>query len=398
MLGGRMLADIGADVIKIEPPGGSGSRVGPFYKDIPEAEKSLFWYCYNANKRGITLDITRQKGQTLFRQLIKSTDIVIESFAAGYLDSLHLGYTDLVKIKPDIILASITPFGQSGPKSSFKGGDLTAWASGGYLYICGEEGLPPVWISFPQASFFGGAEAAIGAMTAIWYRNQSGEGQHVDVSLQECSASPTMNVLPMWGANKVNFQRAGGFLYIPSTGVRQPIYFRCQDGYIMILVQGGTEPFISSSERLVKWMAEEGMAPDWLVNLSWAVDYNASTMKQEIADRVGAAVEKFTLIKTKAQLYEEGSIIRQILLAPVSNTKDISEDVQLQARKYWQKKSHPELAEDLTYCGPPVRMSEIPNEQQRRSPLVGEHNHEIYCDELRISEEKLNSLKEQGII
>jgi len=185
------------------------------------------------------------------------------------------------------------------------------------LNICGEPDSPPVWISFPQAGLFGGAEAAIGAMAAIWHRGQSGEGQHVDVSLQECSVSPTLNVLQMWGANRIEFHRAGGCLYVPSTGVKQPIYFKCRDGYIMIMVQGGNEPFVSSSKALVNWMAENNMAPDWLINLNWVLDYNASTMKQETADRVGAAVEAFTLTMTKAELYE-GSMTRQILLAPVS--------------------------------------------------------------------------------
>ncbi len=392
-----MLGDIGADVIKVEPPAGSASRIAPFYKDSRDPEKSLFWYCYSANKRGITLDITQAAGQELFRRLVKTTDIVLESFPPGYLDSLNLGYRDLIKVRPDIILVSITPFGQSGPKSAFEGSDLTAWASGGYLYICGEAESPPVWITFPQASLFGGAEAAIGAMTALWHRNQSGEGQHVDVSLQECSVSPTLNVLQMWGTNQIEFHRAGGCLYVPSTGVKQPIYFKCQDGYVMIMVQGGNEPFVSSSKALVNWMAEDGMAPGWLINLNWALDYNASNMNQETADRVGAAVEKFTLTRTKADLYE-GCIRRQILLAPVSTTKDISEDAQLKARKYWQKLFHPDLAEEMPYVGPSIRMSEIPLNYRMRAPLVGEHNREIYSSELQISDARLQSLREKGII
>ena len=121
MIGGRLLADLGADVIKIEPPGGSPSRIAPFYKDIPDPEKSLFWFAYNANKRGITLDMTKTEGQDLFKKLVKTADVVIESFAPGYLDSLKLGYADLCKIKPDIILASITPFGQNGPKAALSG-------------------------------------------------------------------------------------------------------------------------------------------------------------------------------------------------------------------------------------------------------------------------------------
>jgi crotonobetainyl-CoA:carnitine CoA-transferase CaiB-like acyl-CoA transferase len=311
MLGGRLLGDLGADVIKIEPPGGSPSRSQPFYKEIANPEKSLFWFAYNCNKRGITLDITKKEGQKLFKDLVRTADVILESFEPGYLSKLDIGYQELCHIKKDIIVTSITPFGQNGPKSHYKGSDLTAWASGGYLYICGNPDRAPTWITFPQASLFGGAEAAIGSMAALWHRHNTGNGQHVDVSLQECAISPNFNVLQMWGVNKVEFHRLGGCMYVPSTGVRQPIYFKCKDGYIMVLIQGGIEPFISSSTRFVKWMAEENMAPDWLLNLDWKIDYNANTMGQEIADRVGEAVERFTLTKTKSELYKDGAIKRQ---------------------------------------------------------------------------------------
>jgi benzylsuccinate CoA-transferase BbsE subunit len=398
LLGGRLLADLGADVIKIEPPGGSPSRIAPYYKDIVDPEKSLFWFAYNTNKRGITLDITKEEGRALFISLVVSADVVLESFEPGYLSSLKLGYSDLCRIKPDIILTSITPFGQEGPKAHFQGSDLTAWASGGYLYSCGTPDRAPVWISFPQSSLFGGAEGAIGSMMAIRHRQNTGEGQHVDVSLQECAVSPNFNVLQMWDVSRVQFHRVGGALYVPSTGVRQPIYFRCQDGYVMILVQGGNEPFVSSSKRLVKWMAELNMAPDWMINLDWRLDYDANTMGQAIADKVGEIVEKFTLTKTKNELYKEGAIKRQILLAPVSTSKDISEDVQLKARNYWIKIEHPELEEALTYCGPFLKMSEAPIEYRRRAPLIGEHNEEIYLKEMCISEQHFRSMKERGIV
>ncbi len=398
MLGGRLLADLGADVIAVEPPGGSSSRTGPYYKNIIDPEKSLFWWAYNANKRGITLDITRTAGRRLFHDLVLKADAVLESFEPGYLARLKLGYADLSRIKPDIILTSITPFGQRGPKARYRASDLTVWASGAYLYACGNPDRAPTWIGFPQASLFGGAEGAVGTMAAIWYRHNTGQGQHVDVSMQESALSPNLNVLQMWDVSGVEFHRLGGALYVPSTGVRQPIYFKCRDGHIMILVQGGNEPFVSSSARLVRWMEEEGVAPDWLVKLDWKVDYDAITMGQAVADRVGEAVEKFTLTKTKAELYREGAIKRQILLAPVSNTRDISEDLQLKARSYWEKLEHADLNDSVVYCGPFIRMSETPIKYRRRAPLPGEHNDEIYREELGISGEKLDSLREKGII
>ncbi len=398
MLGGRMLGDLGADVIKIEPPGGSPSRIAPFYRDIRDPEKSLWWFAYNFNKRGVTLNIALPAGQDLFKKLVATADIVLESFEPGYLGQLGLGYPDLAKIKPGIIMTSITLFGQSGPKAHYKGSDLTAWASGGYLNACGDPDRAPVWISFPQCELFGGADGAIGALTALWQRQKSGRGQHVDVSLQECAMSPTLNVLPMWGVNKVDYKRVGINLFIPTTGVRETIYYRCRDGYVMILLMGGNEPFVSSSARMVKWMADEGMSPEWLQKLDWATDYNAISLEQDLATRVAETVEKFTLTKTKAELYEIGAMKRNILIAPLSDTRDISQDVQLQFRGYWLKIAHPELREALTYCGPFIRMSESPLEYRLRPPLIGEHNQEIYGRELGISREELQALKQKEII
>ena len=398
MLGGKLLGDLGADVIKVEPPGGSASRIPPYFNNIADPEKSLFWYANNVNKRGITLNIKDRAGSNIFQALVQTADIILESFEPGYMSGLKLGYSDLCKIKPDIIYASISPFGQEGLKAHYQGSELTAWASGGYMYACGNPDRAPVWISFPQAGFFAGAEAAIGVMTAMFHRWNTGEGQHIDISMQECAVSPNMQLLQTWDVARVEFRRTGGCLVIPNTGVRQYIYFRCKDGYINIMLQGGTEPFLTSSGNLVKWMTEEGMAPEWLQNLDWAEDYNAATLKQEIADRVRASVESFTLTKTKNELYIEGSIKKGILLAPVNNMKDISEDIQLEARVYWKELEHPELNTTLTYCGPFVNMSETPLQYRRRAPLIGEHNNEIYAGELGISEKKLNLLRDKGSI
>jgi crotonobetainyl-CoA:carnitine CoA-transferase CaiB-like acyl-CoA transferase len=398
LLGGRLLGDLGADVIQIEPPGGSGSRVGPFYKDIPETEKSLFWMAYCANKRGITLDIKTPEGHDLFKKLAKSADIILESFSPGFMDRLKLGYNDICRLNPDIIYAAVTPFGQKGPKASYKASELTIWASGGYLHACGYPERPPVWISFPQAALFGGAEAAIGALTALYYRWECGQGQYVDVSMQEAAISPNMNILQMWDVNKVEFHRTGGRMYVPSTGVSLPIYFKCKDGYVMILLQGGTEPFTSSSARLIKWMEEEGAAPEWLKQLNWTLDYDAAKVKQETADTVWRTVEQFTLARTKLEIYKEGAIRRQILIAPVSSTGDIAGDSQLQARNYWQQVDHPELKERLSYCGSFMQIDEAPIKYLRRAPLIGEHNREIYSRELNLTENQMSRLRETNII
>jgi benzylsuccinate CoA-transferase BbsE subunit len=400
MLGGRMFGDMGADVIKIEPPKGSLSRIAPYYKNIAEPEKSLFWFAYNSNKRGITLDLTKPQGQELFKKLAKAADIILESCGIGYMNKHMLGYSDICKIKPDIIYTSITPFGQSGPKSNYHANELSIWASGGFLNACGDPDRAPVWIGFPQAMFFGGAEGAVGSMTALWHRLNTGEGQFVDVSIQESTISSNMNSLQMWDVNKVEFRRVGAVSFVAATRVKQPIYFKCKDGYVMILALGGNDPYATSSEHLVQWIKDEGMCPEWLAKVNWWTDYNAAVLKQDLADKVGQAIEAFTMTKTKDELYEIGAFgkYKQILIAPVSSTKDISEDVQLKGRKFWVDLEHPELGAHLPYCGPSVRMSETPIESKWRAPLIGEHNKEIYIKELGLKETELKIMRDQGII
>ena len=167
---GKVLADLGADVIKIEPTGGSPTRNrGPFYNNEPHPERSLFWYAYCLNKRGITLDLESEEGQRLFKKLAATADFVLESFAPGYMDGLGLGYESLSRVSPGLIMASMTPFGQTGPYAHYKATDMIAWSMGGMQYASGDEDRPPVRISFPQAEFHAGAQAAAGCMAALWH-------------------------------------------------------------------------------------------------------------------------------------------------------------------------------------------------------------------------------------
>ncbi|MBN1188446.1 MAG: CoA transferase [Dehalococcoidales bacterium] len=398
MLGGRLMGDLGADVIKIEPPCGSPSRIWPFYGNEASPEKSIFWYAYNTNKRGVTLDLRKAEGREIFKKMVKTADIVMESYQPGYMSGLGLGYEDLCRVKPDIIYTAVTPFGQSGPKARYAASDLTVWASGAYLNACGDPDRAPVWITIPQTCFFGGTECAIGSLTAYTYLLDTGEGQFVDVSMQESAVSPNMNVLQMWDVNHLEFKRVGSASYVAATNVRQPIYFRCKDGYVMILALGGNDPYASSSERLVEWMTEEGMAPEWLQTMDWWTDYNASTLKQELANKVGEAIENFTLTKTNAELYEKGAFERKMLVAPVASAKDISEDIQLEARHYWTELYHPELGKNVPYGGAYIKLSENPIFNRMRAPTIGEHNRDIYAGELGMNESDLQALKDKGII
>jgi len=397
LLAGRMLADLGADVIVIEKPGGSPSRLGPFYKNIPHPEKSLFWFAYCANKRGITLDIESFTGRELFYRLCRTADIIIESFNPGYMENLGLGYSDIAKIKPEIIMTSITWFGQTGPKAHYNACDLTAWASSGYLYICGDPDRAPVWISFPQARTKCGAEAVSGALTALWHRQMTGEGQHVDISIQECLVPSLLNTLSLWQIEGYEYVRTGTSVFSPLKGVKFGFTLPCKDGYIAItMMGGGTIGYVNHMNGMVNWMNEENMAPEWLKEIDWARDYDASKVSQELIDRVEHSFSEFTLTKTKKELYEEG-MCRGLLIAPVSTAEELLNNIQLNTRAYWVTLEHPEIDEPLTYPGPFAILSETPITYRCRAPFIGEHNEEVYT-ELGVSKRELSLLKEARVI
>ncbi|GAJ12047.1 unnamed protein product, partial [marine sediment metagenome] len=203
---GKLLGDLGADVIKIERPGGDPARrIGPFYHDEPDPERSLFWFALNTSKRGITLDIESADGQEILKKLVKSADFVIESFPPGYLDKLGLSYSALEKLNPGIIMVSITPFGQTGPYKDYKAPDIVAWAMGGQTYLYGDPDRPPVRISHHSHAYLhAAAEAAVGAMMALYHREMTGEGQQVDISIQESAARSSQRFISSWDMIKVN--------------------------------------------------------------------------------------------------------------------------------------------------------------------------------------------------
>jgi benzylsuccinate CoA-transferase BbsE subunit len=212
LLCGKILGDMGADVIKIEKPGGDAARsIGPFYHDEPHSEKSLFWFSLNTSKRGITLNIETADGREIFKRLVQTADFVIESFAPGYLDKLGLGYMALDKIKPGIIMVSITPFGQTGPYRDYKTSDIVAWAMSGEMSGWGDIDRPPVRISNHSQSYLNAAaDGAIGALVALYQRWAMGEGQHIDVSIQEAlSIMDGDNRNPAWSRNPGAVRKRG---------------------------------------------------------------------------------------------------------------------------------------------------------------------------------------------
>lgn len=398
----KILGDLGADVIKIEPPQGDPARNnGPFHKDIPHPDRSLFWFYTNLNKRGITLNIETADGRELFKKLVKTADFVIESFEPGYMDSLGLGYSELERINPRLIMTSISPFGQSGPYAHYKATDLVGLSMAGLVRLFGELDRQPNRISAPQLYFFGGLHAAVGSMVALYHRELTGEGQHVDVSCQQAVVLALMLAVEIWDIMKLSYRGTGPTFVSPRPMPPGPLFVRsvypCRDGYVLLYLQGGAQAGMAKSSKVLVEMAnEEGMALE-LKGYDWP-QYDGMTITQEERNRLEKPIMDYLLTKTKAELLE-AAVERGILMMPTSTTEDVVESEQLKAREFWVDVEHPELGENITYPGFPIKWSELPPYRPRcRAPLLGEHNQEVYEGEIGLSRQELVLLRNRGII
>jgi crotonobetainyl-CoA:carnitine CoA-transferase CaiB-like acyl-CoA transferase len=395
---GKILADMGADVIKIERPGGDPARkIGPFYHDTPDPEKSLTWFCYNLNKRGITLNIESADGKEMFKRLVKDAHFIIESYTPGYMAEIGLGYEELAKINPGIILTSISPFGQTGPYSQYKGSDITCMGMAVVMYLSGDPDRAPVRISSPQAFMCASADAAAASLVAHYHRQRTGEGQWVDVSAQESIICSTMNAVPLWVVGHRLEKRVGPLRGGMSGDPNRQVW-PCKDGYVSFAYWSTFyKAGMISNKAIVDWMESEGMSTDHIRNINWNT-WDIGSQTRETWDLIEGPLYKFFLTKTKAELHQ-GALKRRILLVPVTAQKDLVEDEQLNARGYWVEVEHPELGGKLIYPGAFARvLGADPLKMGRRAPLIGEHNLEIYRDELKLSVEDMLLLEQGGII
>ena len=396
LLCAKVFADMGAEVIVIEPPQGTPiRRMGPFYQDEPHLEKSLYWLAYNTNKKSVTLNIDSEDGRAILYRLVASADIIVESFPPGFLSSLGFSYKELKNIRPGIILTSITPFGQDGPHKDLVATDLTCWAMSGFCYITGDPDRPPVQISFPQAYLTGSLEAATATLLALYHRELTGEGQHVDVSIQARVTRNMMNAPLFWQASGTNIGRAGPFRVGLSVAAAQRVIWRCKDGEVAFFMWGGMTGY-RVNQALVQYMDEEGMAPEFMKQIDWA-QFDISTTSAELFEKFSYYIGKFFMQHTKAELFEE-AIKRGITLYPIQTVADIVNDPHLESREAWQKIEHPEWDIEIFYPRLPFILSEEMELPKRRAPFLGEHNIQIYHEELGFSLERLAAMKEVGVI
>jgi benzylsuccinate CoA-transferase BbsE subunit len=402
----KLLADLGADVIKIEAPGGDPVRALPPHLH-KKPDQSLYWLNLNTSKRSITLDIEKLEGRALFEKLAATADIVVESFAPGYLDSLGLGYEGLSKIKPDIILTSITGFGQTGPHAKYKAPDIVGIAMGGVMWLAGEPIDPPNVLPWRQGYISASIVGASGTLTALYYRDSTGEGQHVDVSMQEALSLAQETAMQSWDMIETLRTRSGSRGVVPIDVPGIGIY-ECKDGHVFgYLGTPGGAPWAT----MLEWMVEEGMAEDlngppykeFIENLNlrfltglFADPSQLPSHIQTMTHIVGV-LRKFTANKSKWEMYEQGQN-RRLLWGIVSTPEDIAKNPQLQHRSWLTDVPHPETGDALCYPGRPYYLSETPWAIHRRPPLVGEHNNEIYGQELGITPDEWQNLQAIGAV
>jgi crotonobetainyl-CoA:carnitine CoA-transferase CaiB-like acyl-CoA transferase len=377
LLCGQILADLGADVIAVEPPGGSPARrIGPFAGDAPDPNRSLFWWSYNRNKRSVTIDLKSEAGREQLRRLVERADFLIESFTPGFLDGLGIGYPALRAVNPRLVMVSITPFGQQGPKAQWAATDLTVLAASGVLHVTGDDDRPPVRTSVAQAFLHAGAEAAVNALIAHHARLRDGIGQHVDVSAQTAAMMATQSyVLAEGWGDRALTRIAGG---TKAGRYRLRWVYACEDGHVSVTFLFGSTigPFTA---RLFQWMYEEGFVDEATRDKNWVTFWDKIAAREEPAEeliRCTAAIERFMLSHTKAELFEEAQR-RRLLIVPVSTTADLVASEQYRSRNYWTELEHEELGRTVTYPGPFAKLSRRPICYRRRPPLVGEHTEEI---------------------
>ncbi|MEE9285015.1 MAG: CoA transferase [Dehalococcoidia bacterium] len=389
---GRILGDLGADVIKVEPPGGDPARRhGPYYHDDDDPEKSLSWYAYNYNKRSITLDLSQPQGRDLFIRLVQSADFVVETGPPGHLDALGLGYVALRAANPRVVMTSITPFGQTGPYRQYKADDIVAVAMGGLMHLSGDEDREPLRIGVPQAYALAGAQAAAGTMIAHYQRLPTGQGAHVDVSMQEAVANALPATQLMWFAAQQVEHRGERHEY---GGRMTRGIFPAKDGYVASHLFWGVGPG-TRMRGLARWIKDTGQETS-----IGDVDFTQVTgfsITQEQVDVWEEEMSRFFSRFTKAEIYRE-ALKRRAFVFPVSTPADLAADPQLRSRGFFKPVEHPELASEIDYPGPFCGFSETPLSIRRRPPLIGEHNHEVYHEELGYSDAALDALRQAGVV
>ncbi len=389
---GRMLAELGADVIRVESPGGDGIRRRPPFLDDPAHPESLHHLHFNAGKRGVTLDTHTPRGIEVLKRLAGIADILLETEMPGVMDALGLGYGALSEGNPGLVYASLTPFGATGPMAHYRADDLVSVAMSGFMYLNGFPEDPPIAPGGEQAYHI--ASAALVATTLVAVagrtRDPQGRGRRVEVSVQDAMAMATVQT-----AN-ANFYTWHG--RIPRrAGFAQPLaasasrnLFPCADGlWVSFVIPVGAGP---GWGPFIEWLREEGIESPVYDEAFQDAAYRASH-GPEVAEALGALCARYP----REELFHEGQR-RRLLVMPVNDMRSLYEDAQLRSRGFWRPLAHPSLGREIEVPAAPYQYSATPAALERCAPGVGEHNREVYLGLLGMTEDELASMAREGLV
>ncbi|HLF77501.1 MAG TPA: CoA transferase [Dehalococcoidia bacterium] len=356
LLAGRTFADLGADVIKVEPPGGDPARrLPPLFTPEGGEPVSLVWTAYDIGKRHVTADLTTEPGRETVRRLAAEADILIEAFAPGELASMGLGREVLRASNPGLVITSLSAFGQDGPYSRWRGSDLLHFAMSGYLHMTGPADGRPIKPSVPFQTYHHAAmQAVAGTLLALRHRAITGLGTDVDQAGRDIGLWMLTHTYQYWDMQKVNLHRLGSSRDMGAFRRLRMIY-ACKDGHLVWIAATGHIGG-ASLHLLVAWMHDEGMAPDWLREIDFT-EFDYVQESPETIARLEETFETFFRTKTKAQMLE-WSLANRLMMAPLQNLQDVLDDPQLATRESWRSLSIPNVDKPLQFPGAPVRMTD----------------------------------------
>lgn len=369
----RLLADLGADVVKVEPPGGDPGRATGLFADPlrPDVEENLSWWFQNRGKSSVVLDLDDAFGRERLLELVADVDVVVESFEPGWLEARGIGPDVLLARNPSLVVTSITPFGRTGPRAGWSATDLTIAATTGELWLTGDADRPPLRISSDQLFLHAGAEAAVHSLVALSYAQRTGVGQHVDVSAQLAGMKCLMNAQAFHVLEGYELSRSGPFAAAGRYAFR--VINECLDGFVAMLAAAG--PIGGPMMRyMMDWADAEGVADPFVKDR----DYLTINFKDEPQEFFDGIRETFTALfarHTKAELYQ-AALDHLLLLAPLYTVADIRADEQLAFREYFVDVDQGERG-TVAWAGPWAHLSATPLEPGRRAPRVGEHDAEV---------------------
>jgi len=377
LLCGQILADHGADVIQVEPQGGSPARrLGPWLNDEPGPEHSLFWWAYARNKRSIVLDVEDSSDRAALLELVRGADFFIESDHPGRLASLGLGYDDLAAINPGLVYVSISPFGQRGPKADWVASDLTIMASAGHAHLCGDADCPPVRVRVPQAHAHAGADAAVGALIAHFERLRTGRGQHVDISAQQSVTLATQFRSLDTPLEEAPAERASGGLFVKGEFI--PLRHALLDGWVVLgpAMLPSTGHFMT---RLVQWTLDEGYGDPAALEEDWgtvAIRFMTGELSMEDIQAGQQSTIEFFATRSKTETMR-AAVERKLLLAPVLSLDEIIDGDQMTARAFPVEQKFASHSEPVRFPGPSAKFSVSPISYRQGPPGVDEHGDEL---------------------